>query len=319
MTIRDVLSWRVFAVLWLGVLSACQGQQTPHVPAEVRDTVVRQLAEAGIAATEVDRAAGLFKPVDLSSQAAPDWLVNFSALPSAPFCGTGGCPLQVWVKTGQTPYSLAFDRQVLGYDVARHSNGRSWLGVELHGVFCGGTGSDACRYHFEWHGNAGSPEGYFGAASIWGKPTRYAGPLVQALPARAPIGSPVATALEDYRAACAAAGGTAELDDALAFLPDFNRDGRRELLFDTGWAYCQRDGEAVAVSCATDACKSRLFTEHGGQGWRAAWSGDPFAYAVDFSQPQPRVLIRPADCAKKCPEQVLAWHESERRFVPVSP
>lgn len=302
-------------VLALFILGACQGPQPPQVPNDVRDAVVRQLTEAGIAATEINQAASLFTSVNLTSQAAPDWLVDFSALPSAPLCGTGGCPLQVWVKAGRAQHRLAFERQVLGHKVERHNNGRSWLTVELHGVFCGGTGSDDCRYHFEWQGNADAPDGFFTAASIWGKPTRYEGPLVQALPVQAPTGSTVLKAQEAYRSACAAAGGTAQLDDALAFLPDLNHDGRRELLFDAGWAYCQRADEPVTMSCAGDTCMTRLFTEEGDKSWHVAWSGKPFSYAVDFTQDPPRMLIRAEDCTEPCAEHALVWQEAEHRFV----
>jgi hypothetical protein len=322
----EVMIKLIFSVLLLAALIGCKGEEPISlVPADVSSAVIKQLAEAGIEAKEVDQAKGLFKPVDLTAQAAPDWLVDFSALPSAPLCGTGGCPLQVWVKIGASPYTLAFDRQVLGHAVDRHDNGRRLLAVELHGVLCGGTGSDACRYHFEWRGNADAPNGYFAAASIWGKPLRYEGPLVQALPVQAPPGSAVAKALEAYRTACAAAGGTAELEDALVFLPDLNRDMQRELLFDAGWAYCQRDDAPVAMKCAGETCKSRLFSEHGGQAWRAAWSGEPFAYSVDFSQPEPRLLTHPADCDLRSPEQctelALVWQDTNLTFVliPVSP
>lgn len=300
----------------LAALVACQGESAPQVPAEVRAAVVRQLAEAGIDADRVDQATGLFKPVDLTSQAAPDWLVDFNVLPSGQLCGTGGCPLQVWVKIGPSPYVLAFDRQTLGHEVARHDNGRRWLTVELHGALCGGTGSDACRYHFEWRGNADAPDGHFAAASIWGKPLRYAGPLAQAMPLAAPAGSPMAKAIETWRSACVAAGGVAGLDEALARLPDLNKDGRPEWLFDASRADCQRDDAPLAMACAGETCRSQLFTEHGGQGWHAAWSGEPFAYAVDFSQPEPRLLVHPLDCSEPCPEQAMTWLDSERRFAP---
>lgn len=310
---------QILSLLLLAAIIGCQAEPVAQVPAEVRSAVLKQLAEAGKDAKQVDQAKGLFKPVDLTAQAAPDWLVDFGALPDAPLCGTGGCPLQVWVKIGTSPYVLAFDRQVLGHAVDRHENGLRWLAVELHGALCGGTGSDACRYHFEWRGNADAPNGYFAAASIWGKPLRYQGPLVQALPVQVPAEGAAAKALEAYRAACTAAGGTAELDDALVFLPDLNRDTQRELLFDAGWACCQRDDAPASMNCAGDTCKSRLFSEQGGQGWRAVWSGELFAYAVDFSQPEPRLLTRPADCdagsPEHCTEQALAWREPERAFV----
>jgi hypothetical protein len=309
---------RLIVLPLLVILAACQAERPPQPPAEVRAAVVRQLAEVGVDAGQVDKASGLFKPVELTSQAAPDWLVDFNVLPNGQLCGTGGCPLQVWVKIGQSPYTLAFDRQALGHEVARHENGRRWLTVEPHGVLCGGTGSDPCRYHFEWRGEADAPDGHFAAASLWGKPLRYQGPLLQAMPMSAPAGSNVATALDRYRAACAAAGGRAVLDDALARLPDLNRDGRPELLFDAGQADCQHDDLPVTMNCPGETCRSQLFTEAGGQGWRAGWSGEAFAYTVDFSQPDARLLIRPFDCDEQCPEQVMTWRDADRRFVNVS-
>lgn len=62
---------RIVSVLLLVLLAACQGEHALQVPAEVRTVVVRRMAEVGIDARQVDQANGLFKPVDLSAQAAP--------------------------------------------------------------------------------------------------------------------------------------------------------------------------------------------------------------------------------------------------------
>lgn len=317
MALADAVFNALFALAGmtaLATLAACRGEPAPQVPAEVREAVLRQMAEAGIDAAQLDQAAGLFEPVELTAQAAPDWLVDFNVLPSGRLCGTGGCPLQVWVKSGTASYALAFDRQVLGHAVARHDNGRRWLTVQLHGVLCGGTGSEPCTYHFEWRGDADQTDGHFAAASIWGKPLRYAGPLVQALPLAAPGGA-VARARDAWGQACAAAGGTADLDEALVRLPDLNRDGRGEWLFDADRAVCQKADAPVAPACAGHTCQSQIFTERGGRGWRLAWSGAPFAYALDFSQPAPRLLIHPADCESGCPERPLTWQDGAEGFV----
>ncbi len=316
MAIPDAMTKLIFILPLLFTLAACQAGRAPQPPAEVRAAVTLQLAGVGVEAGQVEKASGLFKQVELTSQAAPDWLVDFNALPNGQLCGTGGCPLQVWVKIGSAPYALAFDRQVLGHEAARHNNGRRWLAVELHGVLCGETGSESCRYHFEWRGDANAPDGHFAAASIWGKPLRYQGPLAQAMPIQAPAGA-VANTLETWRAACTAAGGTAAMEAALLRLPDLNQDGRPELLFDAGQADCLRNDQPVAMNCAGEICRARLFTEHRNQGWQAAWSGEPFAYAIDFSQPTARLLISPAECDEHCPEQVMNWLDSTRRFAPI--
>jgi hypothetical protein len=292
-------------------LAGCRDETALTVPAEVRAAVVRQFAEVGIDAKQVDAAKDLFKPVDLTTQTAPDWLVDFNVLPSGQLCGTGGCPLQVWVKIGYAPYTLAFDNQVISYTLARHDGGRHWLALELNGVLCGRTGSDDCHYDFEWHGNADDPDGYFAAASVLGKPARYLGPLAQALPSQAPAGSAVAAALTNYRAACKAAGGLADLTDALVRLPDLNRDGRPEWLFDASRAYCQRDDSPITPRCRGKVCQSQLFTDSIGQGWHEAWLGAPFSYAIDYSDAGgPRMMISTIDCTVNCSEHVLTWQDT---------
>jgi len=126
-------------------------------------------------------------------------------------------------------------------------------------------------------------------------------------------------ALGAYRTACAAAGGTAEVEGALQFLPDLNRDGQRELMFDAGGAYCEHEGAPIAVRCRGDLCKSRLFTEKVGQGWRAVWTGETFAYAIDVGELEARLLVRPVDCdapgAGHCAERPLVWQDAKGSFA----
>ena len=98
--------------------------------------------------------------------------MDYNILPSGQLCGTGGCPLQVWVKIGPAPYASAFDRQTLGHEVVRQGSSGRGLGVVQHGALCGEPGSPPCKYAFEWRGEADAKDGHFAAASIWGKPTR---------------------------------------------------------------------------------------------------------------------------------------------------
>jgi hypothetical protein len=121
----------LFVLPLLVILAACQAERSPQPPAEVRAAVIRQLAEVGVDAGQVDKASGLFKPVELTSQAAPDWLVDFNVLPNGQLCGTGGCPLQVWVKIGQSPYTLAFDRPALGRQSGNRSHSRATASIVL--------------------------------------------------------------------------------------------------------------------------------------------------------------------------------------------
>lgn len=295
-------------------LAACGGGEAPPLPAEIRAAVAQQLAGAGIDPARQAGAGALYRAVALTAHAAPDWLVDFNAIADGRLCGSGGCPLQVWVKVGATPYRLAFDRQVLAHAVAGDGSGRRWLELDLHGTACGDTGSAACRYYFEWHGKADDAGGHFAPVPVGGRPSRYAGPLVQALPPRPPAGA-AAQAAADYRAACATAGGTADVAEALARLPDLTGDDRAEWLFDADMAFCLGDGgQPVAPSCRDAACLTRLFSDHGGRGWRTVWSAAAVAYAVDYRQPRPRLVVRPAECAD-CVERMLVWHDGEGRLV----
>ena len=91
----------------------------------------------------------------------------------------------------------------------------------------------------------------------------------------------------------------------------------RKLLDDLGDDFrgdgeaCLRDDEPVEMACAGETCNSRLYSLQGGKDWRLRWSGEPFTYAVDFSQRTPRLLMRPLDCAAQCPEQALDLQASQ--------
>ena len=301
----------VMGLAGLLALVGCHTEVPSAVPEEILSAVFKTYAEAGVDAQQVRQSKDLFKPVELTSQAAPDWVVNYAALPVGQLCGTGGCPLQVWVKIGQAPYALAFDHLVLGYSFGQHANSRAWLATELHGVHCGGTGAESCHYNFAWHGNAADAEGHFAAASIWGDPPSYTGPLVQATALNAQKNTPMASALNDYAQACASAGGQADLSLALVRLPDLNGNGQEEILFDAAEASCLHEDEPIAPSCAGESCQSKLFSQGAHKNWELVWTGKPFSYVVDFSVTPTRLLIQDPDCEQDCATHALQWDDGQ--------
>lgn len=121
--------------------------EAPRPPPEVERSALSRLRKAGATEDALAQGEGLFRPVRLSGAATPDWLVDYAAVPLGRLCGTGGCPLQVWAATPGGRYRVVLDRQVLGHAV---SDTPPALRLELHGVHCGGTGSDPCVQHFAW-------------------------------------------------------------------------------------------------------------------------------------------------------------------------
>lgn len=116
---------------------------------EVERAVLARLRHAGATEEALAGAVGLFRPARLTGGAEADWIVDFAAVPTGRLCGTGGCPVQVWTRGYGGRYRLVFDRQALGHAVVAAP---PRLELELHGVHCGGTGSDPCRQSFSWRG-----------------------------------------------------------------------------------------------------------------------------------------------------------------------
>lgn len=91
--------------------------------------------------------------VDLDQDGREDILMDYTnARCTAGFgpapCGTGGCPLQVWMTLPDGARLKAYDDQVLGWRVP----GRPGvIEAAVHGGRCGGTGVDPCVTTFTWN------------------------------------------------------------------------------------------------------------------------------------------------------------------------
>lgn len=266
--------------------------EKPAPPAEVVKAVTASLLEAGLSARTIAKARGLYRPVTLTGGATPDWLVDMNAAPSGMLCGTGGCPIEVWVPQGSS-YRRAMSLQVLSYRI--EAQGR--LSLTLHGVLCGKTGSDECRYRFGWLA-AKDGGGWFLPLAPESAPG-YVGPLVQAL-ALAPYAIPELAAQEAaYAAWCGKNGGTPETGDAVALLPDLTGDAVPEALFDASRALCSatdQQGAERQISCSDpEICQSVIFTSTG-TGWQAGFAQMPFDYWIKWNADRPRMAIAAADC-----------------------
>ncbi|MBB3981507.1 hypothetical protein GGR44_001154 [Sphingobium fontiphilum] len=273
----------------IGWLAAAPAMAQP--PAEVTAAVERQLEDSEADDLDLGQARRLYSNVDLTGQEAGDWIVDFARMPAAMMCGTGGCTLQIYVA-GPDGYRLAFDRQVLGYKIER-GEGAPRLVTAEHGVHCGGTGSDECRYAYGWVAGADG-RGWFLPADPGGPRHGYSGPLAQPLPGADRAITALAAMADAYIAQCKADGGAAETGEALALLPDLNDDGLPEALFDAARAMCARAG-AAAAPCAEPACQSALLAS-GPEGWVVDWRGPPFDYAIRFDGGKAVMSVAAPDC-----------------------
>lgn len=275
------------------LLTSPAAAKVPAPPAEVVQAVVADLREAGLSSKAINGARGLYRPVSLTGGAAPDWLVDMNATPSGMLCGTGGCPIEVWVQQGGQ-YRRALALQVLGYTIEPEGQ----LSLMLHGVLCGRTGSDECRYRFAWQPAQGS-EGWFLPIMPPDVPG-YTGPLVQALAPAARIIPPLAAQEAAYAEWCEKrAGGTPDTTDAAALLPDLTGDARPEALFDASRALCtvtDREGAEQQAPCFDPAiCHSVIYTSTDA-GWRAEPAQKPFEYWIKWQSGRPRMAIADTDC-----------------------
>lgn len=267
--------------------------KAPAPPAEMTRAVTAELRDAGVSTRTIARARALFRPVSLTGGAAPDWLADINAAPSGMLCGTGGCPIEVWVQTGGR-YRRALSLQVLGYRIEQART----LSLSLHGALCGKTGSDECHYRFAWTA-ANEGRGWFLPIAPSAEMPGYPGTLVQA-DMEATHKVPVLAAQEAaYARWCRASGGIAEASDAAALLPDLTGDSRPEALFDANRAYCtltHPDGAEEQAACSDPAvCQSVIYTSTA-TGWQAGPPRKPFEYWIKWTADRPRMAIADADC-----------------------
>jgi hypothetical protein len=223
----------------LALTTACQRTSPPALsgpPAEITAAVISDLAryDPSLASTAA-WPAGAARAVNVSLDGIPDWVIDFEAFGLPGWCGTGGCRRQLWVSHGGR-HVLAFDAQALEFTL-RTAAGLPVIDVELHGVYCNGTGSDPCPRAFRWNESTGQLDE---AANRAGG-TLLNGSLFQPVPVdEADLPPPVAAARESGRRTCVAAGGRyEEFDMPVASVPDLDGDGQRDWIVDGSLTYCE--------------------------------------------------------------------------------
>src|SRR5690349_19102508 len=105
--------WPAIVIATAALVSGCLSPTEP-APSAVRASVEAQLAKAGLSYPRAAVSPDFIRRAAFSAPDAADWVVDFNEAQGS-YCGTGGCPLQVWVKGAGEAWRLAFDQQVLGW------------------------------------------------------------------------------------------------------------------------------------------------------------------------------------------------------------
>jgi hypothetical protein len=233
---------RITALALASVLAtACQRTPPPAVPqppAAVAAAVGAELAQYDPSVSPMQAwPPGAARAVNVSLDGIPDWVIDFEAFGFPAWCGTGGCRRQLWVSH-EGGHVLAFDAQALEF-VLRTAAGLPVIDVELHGVYCNGTGADPCPRAFSWNAATGRLDETANRAGG----TLLNGSLFQPVPVdESVLPPPVAAARDSGRQACVAAGGRyEEFDMPVASVPDLDGDGQRDWIVDGSLTQCETD------------------------------------------------------------------------------
>jgi len=210
---------------------------------------------------------GVLRPVGLSGAGTVDWLIDVNRAPSSWLCGTGGCPLQIWVRPPAGPYAKAFDARVRTASIRRAKRrGQPYLLVDFHGSHCGLTGVEACPFAFRWDAR----DGFIESARFTRTTVVRGASLPQAMEARynprsLPLPAQLNAVLASQKAACRQHGGALSEEGIVSRLPDMNGDGVREWRLEQQYGACdyprQADGTEAAASddCRFLQCRDLIF------------------------------------------------------------
>ena len=85
---------------------------------------------------------------DLNGDGGEDWIVDFSKLrcdgSANPFCGSGGCSLQIFLWSAGDAWKSVFDDVVQQYRLTR-VQGRRGIEITSRGDACGRSNTRTCR------------------------------------------------------------------------------------------------------------------------------------------------------------------------------
>ncbi|MET0547437.1 MAG: hypothetical protein ABWZ40_14130 [Caulobacterales bacterium] len=233
----------------------------------------------------------LYRQVDVTGDGEKDWILDFMHAQSGTYCGTGGCPLRIWVRDAQSgAWRQELEMRHFHYSLPRGGG----ITIAVHGVHCGGSGADDCRLDYVWSATdrrfierSGAPKS-----------------LLMIVPARPLRDDELPAALRDARAdfalACTSKGGKPDTGGSVASIPDINGDGLRDWVFDGFAAFCDKDGDQIMPPCAGEECEVEAFVtdSRAPTGARRVFRG-PVYWTIGFNKTGPADLMAfrtDADC-----------------------
>ena len=119
----------------------------PNVDAEIADAAKQCTELGGRPNTEA-----MLTALDFTGKGGPDWLIDYAKLKCDgipnPFCGTGGCSLQLYVYDSGTTWKQALDETVRAYSVVK-VGGKPALRLTMGGSACGKVNASSCFFLFQ--------------------------------------------------------------------------------------------------------------------------------------------------------------------------
>jgi hypothetical protein len=149
--IRLMLAAVLMALLPTG--AALSAQEPEIVAKEVRGAEEQCRADGG----RPRKGANFLRVDDLNGDGGEDWVVDFSkfecagTMPSQPFCGSGGCSVSIYLWSGGSTWTKAFDETVQTFRFVKQ-NGRPVLRVEFGGAACGKVNAKSCPKTYLFQG-----------------------------------------------------------------------------------------------------------------------------------------------------------------------
>ena len=257
---------------------------------------------------------GVIRPVDISHDGKPDWLVDYTDS-GLMYCGTGGCLRTLYVSDGED-YIMAFDEQSHTFELSRRGE-ETVIEAEVHHVFCGAAGDD-CAFAWTWDA---------GLKQLVERPTSAGQTLLTNDGGFAPIGQradsrPVEDLLpaelaEVWRGArltCPSGDddGFRVYRPTFKSVPDLNGDGRRD------WLVRKPDPCAASPEETVTPVGFSVWLTGPDGALGEAWSSAPDRWAVVDIATTPARLISNPPCGNDtaCPNVRMRWDPRSSSFIP---
>ncbi len=286
---------RLFLTLF-AAFTLCAGAHAAEPPAPVLADARAILSEDPFN-PDSRTGKGFYRNADVNGDGKKDWIIDFMQAQAQAYCGTGGCPLRVWMYApADQTWRLELALRHFRYKLPRKGE----IGVQVHHLYCKGDASKNCRLDYIWDVSTKSfvqKPGKDGVAI----PIHAPRPVSES---EAPAAIWMAqTAFSD---ACVTQGGKPDVDSSLVSIPDLNGDGVRDWAFDGMSAYCvAKEGDQIMPPCNGGECALEVFVTdpNAALGARRVFRGDQFWRVANHKNAPADLMILPIEATCGGPKQ----------------